>query len=66
MGKISGTIHGQGGLVMKVTCRVCGQTAEVAIWSEEYERLKTAEDPAYICDACAQKIRVEAQNEQPH
>ncbi|PSR22834.1 MAG: DUF2197 domain-containing protein [Sulfobacillus acidophilus] len=51
---------------MKVTCRVCGQTAEVAIWSEEYERLKTAEDPAYICDACAQKIRVEAQNEQPH
>ncbi len=66
MGKINGTTHGIGGRAMKVTCRVCGRTTEVAIWSEEYERLKAAEDPAYVCDACAQKIRVEAQNEQSH
>lgn len=50
---------------MELTCHVCGQTVNIATWSEEYERLKSSKDPAYICDACQQKIRLDAQNDQP-
>jgi uncharacterized protein YlaI len=51
---------------MKITCRVCGHAVELATWSQEYERVKLADDPAYVCDACQQKIRTEAQHDQPH
>lgn len=50
---------------MTIQCRVCGHKVEVAAWSREYERLKSSDDPAYVCDACQEKIRVEAQKDQP-
>ncbi len=51
---------------MTVKCRVCGRTVEVARWSKEYERLKATDHPAYVCDSCQQRIRTDAQNQQPH
>ena len=50
---------------MTVKCRVCGRMVEVASWSEEYERLKASDDPAYVCDPCQQRIQAEAQGQQP-
>ncbi|NMP22450.1 DUF2197 domain-containing protein [Sulfobacillus harzensis] len=49
---------------MELKCRICGQAVEVPVWSEEYERLKSSDDPAYICSACQEKIRFDAQKEQ--
>lgn len=51
---------------MTATCRVCGHQVVVESWSKEYERLKLSNDPAYVCDACEQKIRSDAQHNQTH
>lgn len=53
-------------MAFTVTCRVCGHSIEVQTWSQEYERLKIyADDPAYVCDPCQEKIRQDAWREQP-
>lgn len=49
---------------MEIKCHICGQAFEVPTWSEEYQRLKSQDDPAYICTRCQDKIRFEAQNDQ--
>lgn len=53
----------QGGRAMEVKCRVCGRRVEIAVWTAEYERLKSSDDPAYICEVCQQRIQAEAQEE---
>ncbi len=51
---------------MVVRCRVCGRTVDVAAWSREHEILKKAsDDPAFVCDACQEKIRAEAKKDLP-
>lgn len=52
-------------MAMELKCHVCGHAAEIPTWSEEYERLKSHDDPAYICPGCQDKIRMDAQHEQP-
>lgn len=49
---------------MEMKCHICGRSVDIPTWSEEYERLKSHDDPAYICNACQDKIRIDAQNEQ--
>lgn len=51
---------------MIVRCHLCGQSVDIAAWSREYEVLKkSSDDPAYVCDACQDKIRHDAQKDQP-
>ncbi len=52
--------------MISARCRVCGKEITIESWSHEYEKLKVADDPAYVCDPCQEKIRVEVQNDQPH
>ena len=49
---------------MELKCHICGRTVEVETWTEEYQRLKESIDPAFICDACQEKIRIEARQDQ--
>lgn len=51
-------------LDMELKCHICGRTVEVETWTEEYQRLKESIDPAFICDACQEKIRIEARQDQ--
>jgi len=66
-GKDRRDFHHQSSLRRDVTvelkCHICGRAVELPIWAEEFERLKVADDPAFICEACQKKIRVDAQND---
>lgn len=49
---------------MQRQCRVCGKSLTIDEWSQDYDKLKVSDDRAYICPACQERIRIEAQKEQ--
>jgi len=46
---------------MDLVCQVCGRTSTVAKWQPEYAEARQGKAPAYICPACQDRIRAEAQ-----
>lgn len=49
---------------MEVKCAMCGQPVEVEKWQQDFERRREhpGEPEAYVCEACQDRVRRDAQH----
>jgi uncharacterized protein YlaI len=45
---------------MQVRCQLCGSTADMPKWHQDYEKVRSGRPVAFICPACQHRVQAEA------